>query len=75
MIPQNKVWYLSVTVWFNFITLILGTLELLQTIDLGIPPKYLLLGIGFGNLVLRLFFTKTNLETPAKVAEQEAGLK
>jgi hypothetical protein len=71
--PEVKIWYKSVTLWFNLITLALGVLELAQTVNL-IPAQYVFLGTGIGNLILRLFFTKTNLETPAKVAEQKAGI-
>ena len=69
---QVKVWYKSVTLWFNLITLTLGILELAQQVNL-IPAQYVFLGTGIGNLILRLFFTKSNLETPSKVEELKAG--
>jgi hypothetical protein len=55
-----KKWYQSKTIWFNLITILLGTIQVV-TNTCPIPTDVLALLMGLGNFVLRLV-TNTGIQ-------------
>ena len=59
-----KSWYQSRTVWLNLITLLVAGLAVPDVISL-VPPdgmKYLLAASALLNLILRVYFTTTEVQ-------------
>lgn len=53
---QTQQWYKSWTLWFNVVTIALGTVELINNIY-PIPTQTLFIINSVGNLILRVFST------------------
>lgn len=53
---ETKQWYLSKTLWFNVITILIGVLEVVSQ-TYPIPQNILALIVGIGNMLLRIFDT------------------
>lgn len=60
-----KAWYLSKTLWFNIITLLLGVLGAIVGL-LTTPTAVIVVTgfIGLGNAVLRIWFTDSAIQKP-----------
>lgn len=54
----EKSWLNSKTVWFNLITTVLALLSLVEVQEF-LDVKWIALINGFGNIILRVWFTNT----------------
>jgi len=54
---MEKKWYLSKTLWFNTLSIVLGTVEIVNGYY-PVPVELLALGTGMINLLLRFLTTK-----------------
>lgn len=60
-----KAWFESKTVWLNILTALAGIIQLviefLNGVDFSVNAIFLLL-VGVVNIIIRIFFTKTEIE-------------
>lgn len=61
---EFKKWFASKTVWFNIITFVLAVLALPETLAILPEGSFQVLALvnALGNLLLRLYFTKTEIK-------------
>ena len=60
-----KKWYQSKTLWFNILTTVVLTAQMVGDLYLEYATITILLA-GFGNIMLRVWFTTTEIEKAVK---------